>query len=59
MTLVGDKVRRESRWTPAGATPARELVRSTQWESEQEQGSTSFSVFKLQFRLPVRTGVLV
>jgi len=27
--VVGDKVRRERRWTSAGATPARELVRST------------------------------
>jgi hypothetical protein len=27
--IVGEKVRRERRWTPAGATPARELVRST------------------------------
>jgi hypothetical protein len=27
--LVGEKVRRERRWTSAGATPARELVRST------------------------------
>jgi len=26
---VGEKVRRERRWTSAGATPARELVRST------------------------------
>ena len=26
--LVGEIVRRERRWTPAGATPARELVRS-------------------------------
>jgi hypothetical protein len=28
-TVVGVIVRRERRWTPAGATPARELVRST------------------------------
>ncbi len=27
--IVGETVRRERRWTPAGATPARELVRST------------------------------
>jgi hypothetical protein len=27
--VVGDKVRRERRWTSAGDTPARELVRST------------------------------
>jgi hypothetical protein len=27
--LVGEKVRRERRWTSAGETPARELVRST------------------------------
>jgi len=27
--LVGEEVRRERRWTSAGATPARELVRST------------------------------
>jgi len=27
--IVGEKVRRERRWTSAGATPARELVRST------------------------------
>jgi hypothetical protein len=26
---VGEKVRRERRWTSAGAIPARELVRST------------------------------
>jgi hypothetical protein len=26
---VGEKVRRERRWTSAGAAPARELVRST------------------------------
>src|SRR5207245_1051032 len=28
-SLVGEKVRRERRWTSAGETPARELVRST------------------------------
>ena len=28
-SLVGVTVRRERRWTSAGATPARELVRST------------------------------
>jgi hypothetical protein len=28
-TIVVEKVRRERRWTSAGATPARELVRST------------------------------
>ena len=27
--IVGEKVRRERRWTSAGASPARELVRST------------------------------
>jgi len=27
--MIGEKVRRERRWTSAGATPARELVRST------------------------------
>jgi hypothetical protein len=27
--LIGERVRRERRWTTAGATPARELVRST------------------------------
>ena len=27
--VVGETVRRERRWTSAGATPARELVRST------------------------------
>ena len=27
--IVGVTVRRERRWTSAGATPARELVRST------------------------------
>ena len=27
--IVGEKVRRERRWTSAGETPARELVRST------------------------------
>jgi len=27
--VVGEKVRRERLWTSAGATPARELVRST------------------------------
>ena len=27
--LAGETVRRERRWTTAGATPARELVRST------------------------------
>src|ERR1700687_36887 len=31
MPVVGEKVRRERRWTPAGATPARELVRSTRY----------------------------
>ncbi len=27
--FIGEKVRRERRWTSAGANPARELVRST------------------------------
>jgi hypothetical protein len=30
MPVAGEKVRRERRWTSAGVTPARELVRSTQ-----------------------------
>jgi hypothetical protein len=29
LCIVGETVRRERRWTSAGATPARELVRST------------------------------
>jgi hypothetical protein len=29
LLVVDEKVRRERRWTSAGATPARELVRST------------------------------
>jgi hypothetical protein len=57
--MIGEKVRRGKALDFGGRNSRRKLVCSTQWESEQEQGSTSFSVFKLQFRLPVRTGVLV
>ena len=31
--LIGEKVRRERRWTSAGVTPARTLVRSTREET--------------------------
>jgi hypothetical protein len=39
-TVVGVTVRRERRWTPAGATPARELVRSTQTLKTPDDGRT-------------------
>jgi len=38
--LIGEIVRRERRWTPAGATPARKLDRSTGWQSKR-QGTAS------------------
>jgi len=41
--IVGEKVRRERRWTSAGATPARELVRSTRLAIEAAVQATKVS----------------
>jgi hypothetical protein len=41
--IVGEKVRRERRWTSAGATPARELVRSTRSAIEAAVEATKMS----------------
>jgi hypothetical protein len=41
ISIVGVTVRRERRWTSAGATPARELVRSTRKQSKRQQRQRS------------------
>ena len=41
--IVGEKVRRERRWTSAGATPARELVRFTRLATEAAVEATKLS----------------
>jgi len=44
--IVGEEVRRERRWTSAGATPARELVRSTRKQSERRRRKRSRRSFR-------------
>jgi|HubBroStandDraft_6_1064221.scaffolds.fasta_scaffold441653_2 hypothetical protein len=39
--LVVEKVRRQRRWTPAGATPARILVRPIGWQSKRQRRQRS------------------
>jgi hypothetical protein len=39
--VVGETVRRERRWTSAGETPARELVRSTRKQSRRQRRQRS------------------
>jgi len=42
---VDEKVRRERRWTSAGATPARELVRSTGSNRSGSGGNKTVGAF--------------
>ena len=56
---VVDKVRRERRWTPAGATPARELVRYHPVATEAAAEATELSERSAQrvaWRLRERAG---
>jgi hypothetical protein len=43
---IGAKVRRERRWTSAGATPARELVRSTRKQSKRRRRQQTCRSFR-------------
>jgi hypothetical protein len=47
-SLVGETVRRERRWTAAGATPARELVRSTRLAIEAAVEATKLSELSME-----------
>jgi hypothetical protein len=44
--IVGEIVRRERRWASAGATPARELVRSTRKQSKRQRRQRSCRSFR-------------